>query len=156
GSYQAPDYFWGTTTPGPQAVSSTGQNTVIDGLKVIGLSVSNNPNGPGNQANIYVTNGTVENSSAHSIVLLSGSLGNDTLLLQGPRSDYSVTVNADGSVTIADNVPNRDLTHTYTDITHFQFSDGVILSPNDPPTLANVAATVAVSAGQTVALSPSA
>ncbi|MCR5879485.1 calcium-binding protein [Phenylobacterium sp. J367] len=54
---------------------------------------------------------------------LAGGTGTDTAVFSGARSDYLVTANGDGSVTVADQRPDADGTDTLWDIEFLTFSD---------------------------------
>ncbi len=60
------------------------------------------------------------NRSANRV---DGGGGNDTVVLTGKRSDYTVTLNKDGSVTLADKRANGDGTDVIHNIEIFQFAD---------------------------------
>ena len=55
--------------------------------------------------------------------LLYGNGGSTTAVYSGPRSQYSFTVNANGTITITDNAGN-DGADTLQNISHLEFSDG--------------------------------
>ena len=61
---------------------------------------------------------------------LDGGIGTDVAVYSGPRADYSVTYNADGSLTVADQRPGSpDGTDTDVNIERLQFSDGTVTIP---------------------------
>ncbi len=52
-----------------------------------------------------------------------GAAGQDTVIFSGPKVNYTVTQNANGSFTVTDSVANRDGTDTLVSIEKLQFSD---------------------------------
>ncbi|MFC1455894.1 calcium-binding protein [Microvirga arabica] len=54
---------------------------------------------------------------------LDGGGGNDTLMLTGDRDEYTVRLNADGSVTLTDKIAGRDGTDTIYNVEIFQFGN---------------------------------
>lgn len=54
-----------------------------------------------------------------------GAAGQDTVIFSGPKANYTVTENLDGSFTVTDSVANRDGTDTLVSIEKLQFSDQI-------------------------------
>ncbi|MQX35527.1 cadherin-like domain-containing protein [Roseospira navarrensis] len=54
---------------------------------------------------------------------LSGGKGTDTAIFRGPVEDYDITVNEDGTITVADQVADRDGTDILDGIETLQFGD---------------------------------
>jgi Ca2+-binding RTX toxin-like protein len=57
---------------------------------------------------------------------INGGDGSDTAVFSGNRADYTIAVNANGALTVADKVANRDGTDTLSQIEQLQFSDQTI------------------------------
>lgn len=55
---------------------------------------------------------------------LDGGLGADTVVLRGSRSEYTVTVLANGDIQIADRIAGRDGTDVLANVETLRFSDG--------------------------------
>ncbi|MBJ6124802.1 cadherin domain-containing protein [Microvirga splendida] len=55
---------------------------------------------------------------------LDGGAGTDTLMLTGSVSDYAVTLNQDGSITLTDKRANGDGSDTISNVEIFSFTDG--------------------------------
>ena len=53
--------------------------------------------------------------------IIEGGEGSDTAVYSGPREQYVITENADGSFTVIDRVADRDGTDTVSEVEHFQF-----------------------------------
>ncbi len=54
-----------------------------------------------------------------------GAAGQDTVIFSGPKANYTVRQNANGSFTVTDSVANRDGTDTLVGIERLQFSDQI-------------------------------
>ncbi len=64
---------------------------------------------------------------------ISGGGGRDTVTFAGKRTDYAVTANADGTVTVANSHAGRDGSDVLTDIRLLKFSDTTIALTNTAP-----------------------
>ncbi len=70
---------------------------------------------------------------------LIGGAGNDTAHFSGARADYTITHNADGSTTIADQRAGApDGTDTLFAVEQYKFSDQTVSAPPAPPWAANI------------------
>ncbi len=68
--------------------------------------------------------------------VIDGRGGIDTARFTGIRSDYQITVNADGSLTVTDTVPGRDGTDIVRNVEFLAFADVTIPGfTNTPPTI---------------------
>ncbi len=54
-----------------------------------------------------------------------GAAGQDTVIFSGPKANYTVTQNTNGSFTVTDSVANRDGTDTLVSIERLQFTDQI-------------------------------
>ena len=97
----------------------------------LGTTIENAVGGGGND--------TIYENSANNVI--DGGAGTDTLVFSGTSSQYAVTYNLDGSVTLTDTRAGApDGTDTAISIEYFQFSDGTYTSAQlaPPPTHAVV------------------
>ena len=65
--------------------------------------------------------------------IITGGGGRDTVTFAGKRTDYAVTTNADGTVTVADSHGGRDGRDVLSDIRLLKFSDTTIALTNTAP-----------------------
>ncbi|MBB4040066.1 serralysin [Microvirga flocculans] len=84
---------------------------------------------------LYGQDGSDELEGGSGDDFLYGGSGADIAIFTGRRSEYKVTENADGTITVADTVLDRDGEDTLVSIKYIRFSDQVLsLGPNHAPT----------------------
>ncbi len=97
---------------------------------MLGFASSND--GLGLMKYIYAGDDVISNSGNNCPSIMAGYGGNDSLIggiltdtaaYVGKRSEYLVTMNSDGSFSVADTIAGRDGTDTLTNIERLQFSD---------------------------------
>ncbi|WP_103103007.1 peroxidase family protein [Pseudomonas sp. LFM046] len=123
---------------GSDIIMGRGGDDLIDGDRWLNVRISVRANLDGSGAEIasfntmkemvpLMVNGTY-NPGQLVIVreLLQGTAALDTAAYQGLSSEYVWTVNADGTVTVADQVAGRDGTDHLNSIERLRFTDGVI------------------------------
>jgi Ca2+-binding RTX toxin-like protein len=62
--------------------------------------------------------------------LINGGAGADTVKFTGAKSDYKITQDASGVLTVLDNTASRDGTDKLSGVEFLSFSDGIIAAPN--------------------------
>jgi len=62
--------------------------------------------------------------------LINGGTGADTVKFTGAKSDYKITQDASGVLTVLDNIASRDGTDKLSGVEFLSFSDGIIAAPN--------------------------
>ncbi|WP_079202276.1 peroxidase family protein [Pseudomonas sp. CC6-YY-74] len=129
---------------GSDIIEGRGGDDLIDGDKWLNVRISVRANIDGSGPEIasfnsmkpmvpLMLNGTY-NPGQLVIVreLMDGAGGYDTAMFTGNVLDYDITVNADGSVTVADTFIDGDGTDRLTNIERLQFGDGALV--RDPGT----------------------
>jgi len=69
--------------------------------------------------------------------IINGNGGHDTVMFDGPRTEYTLTVNSDGSLTAIDNGSSGDGTSQLLNIEHLQFADQTVFA--ETPDNTNIA-----------------
>ncbi|TWC34957.1 Ca2+-binding RTX toxin-like protein [Pseudomonas sp. SJZ079] len=124
---------------GSDIIQGRGGDDLIDGDKWLNVRISVRANIDGTGPEIasfdsmapmvpFMLNGTY-NPGQLVIVreILSGSGGFDTAVYAGLMSEYNVTINPNGTVTVADTLINGDGTDTLRNIERLQFNDQVLV-----------------------------
>ncbi len=110
-----------TVTSSLSAVLGSGAR----GLTLLGVA---SINGAGNALDNIMTGGSGANqlSGGAGNDSLNGGAGSDTALFSGARSNYTVALLADGTVSVSDQREGADGTDTLLSIESFQFTDGLV------------------------------
>ncbi len=109
--------------------------TLADNVENLVLTGTGDNDGTGN----HLANAITGNGGSNRIAggggndLLDGGAGQDTALFAGLLSDYTITRNPDGSLTVQDNTAARDGTDTLRNFEFLQFQDGTITLPTQAP-----------------------
>ncbi|MBD2837697.1 heme peroxidase [Pseudomonas sp. JM0905a] len=123
---------------GSDIIMGRGGDDLIDGDRWLNVRISVRANLDGSGAEIASFNNMTEmvplmvNGTYHAgqlvIVreILQGTAALDTAAYRGLSSEYDFVVNADGTVTVTDQVAGRDGTDHLNSIERLQFADGVI------------------------------
>ncbi|WP_245435401.1 hypothetical protein [Microvirga calopogonii] len=99
------------------------------------LTGSGNVNGTGNGLANAITGNAGDNriEGGGGNDLLDGGAGQDTAVFSGILSDYTITRNANGTLTVKDNTNSRDGTDTLRNLEFLSFADGTITLPTQAP-----------------------
>jgi hypothetical protein len=116
-----------TTVEGDTLQGGVGSDTLTGGsgsYTFVGATNDIMLGGAGNDTLVAGTgNDTLEGGAGNDDLV--GGAGNDVAIYSGPRADYSITENTDGSLVIADQrAGSPDGTDTVVNVESFQFSDG--------------------------------
>ncbi|MGO4670268.1 peroxidase family protein, partial [Bosea sp. 2RAB26] len=120
---------------GSDIIQGRGGDDVIDGDRYLNVRISVRQNLDGSGPEIasfdsmepmvpFMLNGTYNPSQLRIVreILTSDTTDFDTAKFSGPRGNYTITINADGSVTVTDTV-GTDGTDTLRNIERLQFTD---------------------------------
>lgn len=120
---------------GIDTVRASVSHTLADEVENLVLTGTGNNDGAGN----YLANAITGNGGNNRIAggggddLLDGGTGQDTALFAGLLSDYTITRNLDGTLTVEDKTAARDGTDTLKNFEFLQFQDGTITLPTRAP-----------------------
>ena len=120
---------------GTDTVRASVSHTLARNVENLVLTGAGDSFGTGNDlANRITGNGSsnrIEGGGGND--LLDGGAGQDTAVFTGLLSDYTITRNADGSLTVEDRIAGRDGKDTLRNFEFLQFQDGAIALPTQAP-----------------------
>jgi hypothetical protein len=93
--------------------------------------------GSGQHGFVGTTNGNSVFSASGGQNIINGIGGHDTIVFDGPRAEYTLTVNSDGSLSVVDNGSSGDGTNQLLNVEHLQFTDQTVFA--ETPDNANIA-----------------
>lgn len=103
---------------------------------IIGSSIANELDGGAGHDTLNSGDGNDTLTGGGGNDVLDGGANTDIAKFTGPRSGYTITPGAGGSLVVVDNTANRDGTDQLRNIEFLNFSDGTIASPQTADTTA--------------------
>jgi serralysin len=93
--------------------------------------------GSGQHGFVGTTNGNSVFSASGGQNIINGVGSHDTIVFDGPRAEYTLTVKSDGSLLVVDNGSSGDGTSQVLNVEHLQFTDQTVFA--ETPDNANIA-----------------